>query len=120
LSFGEIDTKPEAMFFDEDRPLRPLPAKLAIWKIQALKFAEASLRSAEENATRLEQPFQNVADWLEAFCHCQGRCLDGQVGPIAIDDQAREIVSFTVHQSAARCWRVKMELSAKVNCRGET
>jgi hypothetical protein len=65
------------MFFDEDRPLRPLPAKLAIWKIQALKFAEASLRSAEENATRLEQPFQNVADWLEAFCHCQGRCLDG-------------------------------------------
>src|SRR5882762_6495640 len=56
----------------------------------------------------MEQRFHDVADERKALVHAVGKCLNGVVLPIDVDDETGEEIAFAVDKPVGVCARKKL------------
>src|ERR1035437_7387750 len=74
---------------------------------EAFEFAERGVRAPEDPFGKrhiLESRHDHVLKTL----HARGKCLDGQIIAVAIDDQARELVRFAENPAVGAAVRVHL------------
>ena len=88
------------MILDEYGAARLLPAEHPVGQVEPFELRQAPLGAPQENAPGRHELSEAVADEFQPRLHRQRRHLNCQIVAVAVDNQAREIVSLAIDEPA--------------------